>query len=255
MAFKSWNSFWAFTQKVKHGQRYIHDEEVVEFLAEVGRTSADRIKKIPKGRLFYRAQLGNDWRPVEHDGEVVYETPCPHDVSRMLPLKYQASEGRVNPKGIPHLYMATDLDTAMSEVRPWIGSNVSLAQLKITKDLEVIDCSLNHASNFTFYAEEPSDDQKEKAVWAMIDRAFSTPVVSNDSTADYVPTQIISEMFKSKGIDGIVYKSMLGDGFNVVAFDTASAVLLSCFLYEARSVKFDFQECANPYYIKRDKNA
>ena len=254
MPFKSWNSYWSFTNKVRHGQRYIHDAEVQEFLDEVLRTSTERIKTIPRDRCFFRAQLGNDWEPEFLDGEVIAEYPAPHNIARMFPQKHQASEGRVNPKGIPHLYMATDIETAMSEVRPWIGSNISVAQLKTTKELLVIDCSVNHGSGFPLFLEEPDDEKKEEAVWKMIDRAFSTPVVSEDGTADYVPTQIISEMFKANEFDGIVYKSMLGEGYNVVTFNIDTAVLTACSLYEAKSVKFEFSESANPYYVKSDEN-
>lgn len=251
MAFKSFKSFSVFTQKVRHGHRYVYDEDVKEFLSEVERTSIDRIKTIHKGSLLYRAQLGNDWCPEVQNGEVIAEVQCPYEESRMFPLTNEASEGRVNPKGIPYLYMATEYKTAMSEVRPGIGSNVSLAILATTIDLKVIDCSLNHAFKgifVNFGGEEPSDDKKEKVVWTEIDRAFSIPVVPSDTTADYVPTQIISEMFKSKGFDGILYKSMLGDAFNVVTFNTESVELRSCSLYTTESAKFDFNECARPYF-------
>lgn len=40
----------------------------------------------------------------------------------MKPLSNSASEGRANPKGIPYLYVATDKETAMSEVRPSLGA-------------------------------------------------------------------------------------------------------------------------------------
>ncbi len=249
MSFKSWNSYREFSQKVRHGSRYIHSAYVTEFLSAVLMTSKDRIKVIKTGSVFWRSQMGNDWRPVFHDGEETTEVPVPFSPERMKPIQFSALEGRVNPKGIPYLYLATDKETAMSEVRPWIGSNISVGQFKTVKELRLIDCSVHHAKGAFFYFEEPSKEEKELAVWAHIDRAFSEPVTPSDKSSDYVPTQIIAELFKSKGFDGVVYKSTLSNGFNLVLFDIDSAKIVNCFLYEAKQIIFSFSEIANPYFV------
>lgn len=252
MSFKSWNSYWAFSRKVRHGSRYIHSADVTEFLSNVLMTSNDRVRIVKAGSNFWRSQIGNDWRPVIQDGEEIAEEPIPLLPEKMKPHQYKASEGRANPKGIPYLYLATDKETAMSEVRPWVGSNISVGQFKTVKELRLIDCSVNHNKGFMFYFEEPSNEEKEQAVWAHIDRAFSEPVTLSDKSSDYVPTQIIAELFKSEGFDGVIYKSALSDGFNLVVFDIDSAKLINCFLYEAKGIKFTFSETANPYFIKND---
>ncbi len=59
----------------------------------------------------------------------------------MKPLRDRTREGRANPKGIPYLYLATHEDVAMAEVRPWIGSNISLGRFLTTRDLCLVDCS------------------------------------------------------------------------------------------------------------------
>lgn len=41
--------------------------------------------------------------------------------------------------------------------------------------------------------------------------------------SDYVPTQIIAELIKSLGYDGIAYKSSLANGHNIALFDLESA--------------------------------
>lgn len=254
MSFISWNSYWAFSRAVRHGRRYIHDSDVTSFLAEVLFSCRERVKVIRKGWLFWRAQLGNDWRPIFQDGKEIAEEPIPLPPERMKPIQYAASEGRANPKGISYLYLATDKETAMSEVRPWIGSDISVGQFKTTKELRVIDCSVNHAKGFTLYYEEPSKEEKEKSVWAQIDGAFSEPVTLSDKSSDYVPTQIIAELFKSEGFDGVIYKSALADGFNLALFDIESARVVNCFLHKAKTIKFTFSEIANRYFVKTNKN-
>jgi hypothetical protein len=90
---------------------------------------ADRVSsfedRLSVGRIFWRAQLGHDWREERQDGEV-FEVQCAHSSQRMKPRRDRAPEGRVNPKGIPCLYLATTKEAAMSEVRPWMGSYISV---------------------------------------------------------------------------------------------------------------------------------
>lgn len=86
-----------------------------------------------------------------------------------------------------------------------------------------------------------------------IDRAFSEPTTTGDDTADYVPTQVIAELFKNEGYDGIAYKSAFGKkGHNVVLFDPTDAELTNCTLFEAESIKFSFEQSDNPYWVEKD---
>lgn len=257
MTFRSWQSYWRFRTAVTNSSRYIFDKETENFLAVVLTTCKSRKKTIKKGVIFWRSQLGGNVRPVYDDeGNEIADEPCPCPIERMKPLKFVASEGRANPKGIPYLYLAASRETAMSEVRPWIGSKISVAQFKIKKELAIIDCSVNHSANPLYFDlergfYEPSDEEKEKSVWAHIDKAFSEPITQNENQAHYAPTQIIAELFKKNGLDGIVYKSMLADGYNIVLFDPEIAEMLNCFLYEAKNIAFEFGEIANPYFIRK----
>jgi len=115
----------------------------------------------------------------------------------------------------------------------------------------LLDCSVEKNSRFKIYFEEPDVEEREKAVWNDIDRAFSEPVTTSQSTADYAATQILSELFKREGYDGIAYKSNLGSGFNVALFDLNAADIINCFLYKVKSVEFAFDEAANPYFIQK----
>src|SRR5262252_4924229 len=49
-------------------------------------------------------------------------------------------------------------------------------------------------------------------------------------------TQIIAELFKRHGFDGVAYKSSLGPGHNIAFFDLDAADLINCFLFEVKSV-------------------
>ena len=257
MSFKSWQSYRTFQSAISNSSRYIFDEQTENFLQEILNSCESRIRLVKKGSIYWRSQQGGSTRLLlDDEGNEIADIPCPLPKERMYPLKRAASDGRANPKGIPYLYLANTKETAMSEIRPWIGSEVSVAQFKTVKDLKIVDCSMNHSANpFYFDLErgyyEPNDDEKEKAVWAHIDKAFSAPVTHNENQAYYAPTQIIAELFKNNDFDGVVYKSMLGEGYNLTLFSLDSAEMLNCFLFEATKVKFKFEEAANPYFINK----
>jgi len=231
--FRSWNSFLAFRDRVEHRERYFYSTEVQEFLTGVLATAHERVESIPKGRRYWRAQLDSDLLPLDDGaGQIVDYRVVPYSAKRMKPLAEKASEGRVNPKGIPYLYLATDEKVAVSEIRPWVGSYATVVEVEICRDLKVIDCARGQIDpmvktvrdlDMLFKFKQQAPDEATEIVWRWIDLAFSQPVDRDDSTAGYVPTQIIAEHFKANGFDGIEYESLFNGGNNLALFDIDSA--------------------------------
>lgn len=205
--FKSWQSYWHFAHTTRHENRYIYGQSVEGFLEAVVATSKDRQAEIPEGGVLYRAQLDCDTRPVYQNNEVIADEEWPYPPKRMLPIKGKSSEGRANPRGITNLYLANNKNTACAEVRPWKGAYISVAVFKVKRELKVIDCSkdIKEKKPISFYFEEPEPEAREKCVWADINKAFSKPVNPNDPETEYVPTQIIAEVLRKEGYDGIAY--------------------------------------------------
>ena len=251
--FKSWKSYWHFAYRVRRKTRYIRTPEDNDFLREVLRTSKSRIKDLPADTGLWRAQIGHGWRPQFVGDKHIGDLPAAYLPDRMKPLRDRATEGRANPKGIPVLYLATNRKTAMSEVRPWSGSLISCAQFRTKRHLRIVDLSIYHRRGPILYFTEPDASRREEAVWTHIDNAFSEPTTDANDIADYVPTQVIAELFKNEGFDGIAYKSMFGKkGYNIVLFDPIDAELASCILFEAKTPKFRFNQSDNPYWVDRD---
>jgi len=235
----SWNSFLSFRRKKKQEERYFHDNETQEFFDTLLTTAKNRIESIPKGQLFWRAQLSCSCEPAyDLDGRIIDYNVIPYPQKRMKPEPEKVSEGRINSKEIPCLYLSTDEKTAMSEVRPWVGSYVTIAQFEMLKDLKVIDCSRGEIDPIAMTAadldklwklKQTTPEEDINTIWQWIDLAFSEPVERNDKisdsnkTADYVPTQIIAELFKTNGLDGVKYKSLFNNGKNLALFDVNSA--------------------------------
>jgi hypothetical protein len=168
---------------------------------------------------------------------------------RMVPKAECVGDGRINPRGIPCLYLATTAGAAISEMRPWVGEYITLAQFKTVSDCLVVDCSLSTMQsdwlepvnlNGPNGKREPDAREKEDGVWGDIGFAFSKPVTVDERQLDYVPTQILAETFRNEGYHGIVYKSLLDEaGKNIALFNLASATLIIRCLYRIRSVALE----------------
>lgn len=247
--FASWRSFWDFQREVARNWRYVRSPDGQRFLSAVAAGCHSRSTEIKTGRRFYRAQVAHHDVLDENIGE---ELPGPALPQRMFPLRDRATEGRVNPKGIPCLYMASDKHTAMAEVRPWIGSLVSLALLQTRRTLRVVDCTEGAERHPIFIEGEPSAEKRAGAVWSHIARAFREPVTRDDDVASYAATQIIAEVFRNEGFDGLAYRSAFGtDQFNLALFDLDAAELTMCSLHEIRDVELKHAETTNPYYVQQ----
>src|SRR5689334_21047790 len=133
--FKSRRSYRDFAMSVTRRWRHVRTADDAGFIEAVVATSTGKEELIPIGFTLWRAQTGNDWQTREIAEGVEEELPAPMCKERMKPPaewvnEGKAVEGRVNPKGIPCLYTATHQRTAISEVRPWLGAFVSIAQLQ-----------------------------------------------------------------------------------------------------------------------------
>ena len=93
--------------------------------------------------------------------------------------------------------------------------------------------------------------EREAVVWGDISYGFSRPVTPDEPVTEYVPTQVLAEAFRSHGYDGIVYRSLLADGYNIALFDSGAAEVLNCGLYETRSVSYKSEQSDNPYFVTK----
>ncbi len=246
MPFKSYMDYFHFLLLVKHQYRYTINEEVRTFLSNVVDSLDHRVATIQQGQEFWRAQLGYDEKTID---EVSFEQ-LPYSIARMKPDVKFTGDGRINPKGIMSLYLASSKETAMSEVRPWMNAEISCARFVTSRPLRIIDCSVHEGKNLLNW-DKISPEQIQEAIWAQIDNAFSRPVSVGEEVLEYVPTQILAELFKSQGFDGIGYKSSLtDDGYNLALFDLDAATMIDCQLFTAKKITFKFSESSPHIPVK-----
>ncbi len=260
--FASWDSYNKFARYVRFESRYVLGEEEKAFLETVLATIRNRDGELEAGSIFYRAQLGVDWDDKkDDDGNWIGEDVYGYGSSRMKPLVDRAKEGRANPTGIPVLYVGNTVETVVSEVRPWVGAEVSVAKCRILRPLKALDLSLGHGkSSFmgpvfkhVLGGDPLTAEDKERAVWIDIDNAFSQPVTHSDDRADYAPTQMLAELFRKHGYDAIGYKSHFGDtedkkGYNIAIFDPNAVEIVTCAPYKVEALKVTASQFGNEWY-------
>lgn len=251
--FTDYRAYHKFRLRVENSNRYALDEECCEFLNTFRKDVHSRTQTIKAGQVLVRAVKEYEEILGEH-GEVRDVTGAKED--RLLPKLKYAYEGRANPKGVVVLYLASSNETAMSEIRPWIGETVSIARFKIRRDLRIADFTNAYTTGtllpgFTFdeaLGKVPiSPEAATRAVWIDINRAFSQPTTRSDIRAEYAPTQILAEALKCEGFDGIVYRSSFGGehGYNIVLFKAEDAEILSCSPFSIKKITINFDQCGN----------
>lgn len=142
------------------------------------------------------------------------------------PPKELASQGRANPAGIPYLYLASNANTAVSEIRPHTGESASVASFSIPSSLAVVDLRnpRNTVSPFIH-----SDEKKIASLRGDIEflvhlgRELTRPVLPHVAAIDYLPSQYLCEFIKKNTYDGVLYNSSVGDGVNLALFDPSQA--------------------------------
>jgi RES domain-containing protein len=228
-----------FDIEIRRRWRYVFPQNVQKYLSIIRKTAEHRKLTYPQYSLFFRAQRGCEMQEVmPHPSaaqlhEIMNERleqsrPKAYDTKRMTPRLNRSPEGRVNPKGIPCLYLAEDVATAINEVRPWGESFVTVAQFVTKKELTLVDCTVGVRPSAGKIAVNDSLE------WTIIDHAFSLPVTTSDDRAEYAATQILAEVFRQQGYHGIVYKSSFTNKNNVALFSLDDAGCLQPSLYRVK---------------------
>jgi hypothetical protein len=159
------------------------------------------------------------------------------------PPLYLQKGGRCTPAGIPCLYLASDAETAISEVRPWKGARLSVAALLLGVDARLADLRGIGPAPPSVSTENADEANKQRilgqiAAMLVLKRSFARPG-HEDTDLDYVPTQFVAGVFKADGFDGIIYSSLMRvSGHNVALFDPDIAAVQSVEVYEVKDVNY-----------------
>lgn len=199
--------------------RFLVEEE---FVKEIEPAVTHVASKLAAGTRWFRARLGAKlraakMRDVGAPMDNFYE---PHaDETLGAPPVGSTSAGRVNRPGVSYLYLASDATTAASEIRPHPGELVSMGCFDLTKDQRVADLRAHDLTKLW-----RSDEELEllELIIAM-EMAFATAAPPSNR-GPYSITQFLGELFRQLGFDGVLFRSTVSNGDNLVLFDPSAAV-------------------------------
>lgn len=136
-----------------------------------------------------------------------------------------ASHGRANPAGIPYLYLASNIDTALSEIRPHTGERISLGTFKLPPYLSYIDLRHPKKTVSPFILQDETEVATLRGDIQFLERLgneLTRPVLPKSAAIDYIPSQYLCEFIKRNGYDGVLYSSSVGSGFNAAIFNAGA---------------------------------
>lgn len=221
---KEWNEF---CDEIKHKNRFFPQKQLdSELILEI-LTFSEKI--ISRDELLYRARLSID------------ETKFTAD-KMGKPLEDKAVEGRANPVGISYLYLASDSDTAISEIRPQVENRVTVGKFRVNDRIQVIDLRDPMIGSPFKWGDNLEFVLRVQGFLRMLGLILSKPVDKNRTPLEYLPTQYLCEFIKNQGFEGVLYKSFLGIGHNVVFFDERKIECVETKLYKVTSVRVQSEE-------------
>lgn len=238
----SWGLFDRWTSalaELKHSRRFF-SPRAAELFAELFEGVTDLKSWSDTG------QPHAGWKPVVFDlpaGTALYRSRvCNSNAQRATffasPLKElgppppeTARTGRMNADGVPVLYCALDVATAIAEMRPAIGMELVVATFRTTEVVRVLDFSLleDARSKALSYLQPDFNKQVERNHFLRrLHRLISRPVVPGRE-ADYLITQTMAEYLShlvDPPLGGVLFRSAQNNGgTNVVLFSNFAALV------------------------------
>jgi RES domain-containing protein len=195
---------------------------------------------VDAGSRWHRARMGAKRRAANFQdigGPSIYFYEPHQENSLGAPPVGMAAGGRVNRPGVSYLYLASDLETAAAEIRPHPGEFVSVGCFDITKDLKVVDLRTHDLRKLW-----RTDEELEmlELIVAM-EKIFATAAPPSNR-GPYTVTQFLGELFRRLGFEGVMFRSTVGEGENLVVFDPTHSKWVdgSCRAIDVRKVSYEW---------------
>jgi hypothetical protein len=215
----------SFFHRLKY-ETEIHDVNCVRIKAE---EAFVEWAKTEFKKLFEDSEEIIDSEFLLYRARIVYPPKIQLEPKDMgAPPYWKANRGRVQPEGVSFLYTATEVETALAEIRPNVGDKVAIGEfrikdkrtLKILKINQRLSCAdiLDHENKsirFTVL------EKFLKASRFSLNH-FSSPAKDGEQDV-YKETIFIAHLIHEMGYDGLSYESACKPGSGVnYAFFSAS---------------------------------
>ena len=200
----------------------------------------DRFSNLLSHLLLEVDKISNKWYRSR-----IQHTEKMYDINEMgPPPEGQSSPGRANPAGIPYLYLASDCDTAISEIRPHTGEIINVAEFTIDEGLKVLDLR-NPRKTISPFTLSDEDEilllRKDIKFLEHLGTELTRPILPKTAAIEYIPSQYLCEFIRKCGYDGVTYSTSVGTGFNFALFDDKRATGVEVQQYEVSRVSIEHQ--------------
>ncbi len=180
--------WYLFKDEVIRRPRWFWSRKTHKFLKEIVKADRVKIKKFDRGMNFFRARSGGQERKTDREMVLPQKPYVGKDMG--IPPRRKRGKGRVHASGMGCLYLATDLETAIVESRPYKGKSVSVVKFRATDILNLVDFrddnykGLFLPADLSYFLEgriEHNDKDAKEIIWSQInfDFARTNSVVSH----------------------------------------------------------------------------
>jgi hypothetical protein len=221
----SWNHF---SEIIKYHNRFHNSEfnpdAFASFLSYV-------VKEYPKDTIMYRARICSDKNGFSKD-------------KMSVPPKEKRSAGRINPEGMSVLYLASESETALNEIRANAFDYVTIGEFKVNRAIRVVNLSGMAAISPFIYGSDNDIVQYavNRKVFQDISVEIAKPLRRSDNPLEYLPTQYIADFIKNQNYDGVEYASTIrADGYNLAIFNESLFECIKISVVEVTELRYKIE--------------
>lgn len=195
---------------------------------------------VDKSETFFRARIGAIKKAygVDRLGKATTDYYTAFEKADIgAPPIHLSAAGRLNRPGISFLYLASKEQTAIAEVRPHPGEEISLGAFRAVHNIEVADFTTHSLSKLY-----RTDEELELLrLIISIENTLATLAPPTNQSV-YSTTQLIADVVRQLGFKGMKFRSTVGDenSFNLTLFDAGlmSWVENSGTVYQVEKVEY-----------------
>lgn len=221
--------FEKYKEDLKKVNRFFVDSIYEEYFDRIIR---DHTIIVNEDEIFYRARINKFG-----DNHAYTKAEI-----NMPPLSVIQNVGRVNPKGIAYFYLANNVETAISEVRPEISSRVTVGKFRLKNKKRVLEFDSSASISGNICEKLNSSDISDFMGYLLL--GFNRPVFGDNKDLEYLPYQYFAEYCKRRGLDGMKYISSMNGGpsknYCYSMFNNNDFCWITSDLYHIKNVIYDF---------------
>lgn len=189
-----------------------------------GKRKRKPVRTLKRGTVLHRARVYRTQEELDEIGADPMAKVGP-------PPVHLATAGRMNAAGVVVFYGATKADTALAEVRPAIGNQTALIQVRTRSSLRLLDFKrleeVPDVARVSFFDPDREEKLERGSFLRQLHRMISAPVVPGKE-GDYLITQVMAEFLAhvyNPPFNGVLFESsQRPNGVNLVLFAESMAL-------------------------------